>query len=232
MPWKYATKDTYKSTIRCEYCHKSYITKKRFEQHLITNHSCPVCPERFMGKKELSDHMKMHSQCESCNKWFKTYDSLFKHQSKTHDQCPKCLMFFMTFEKSLDHPNCNANRQKYKCNQCSKEYLSKTSLWQHKKSTHSSITYECYICNSIYNTRSAYKQHINFHEKKLPQCVVCKKYFHDSSTLSAHQKICNKYYCYRCHLEFTGKNNKERYDKHMQVHKQEGKIKLVITKKT
>lgn len=232
MPWKYASKNTNKPTIRCEYCHKAYISKKRFKQHLMTKHVCPACPERFMGKKELSDHMKSHSRCEACNKWFNTYNNLFKHQAKTHHQCSKCLMFFMTFEESQDHPNCNANRPKYKCDQCDKEYLSKTSLCQHKKNIHCGITHECYICHNIYTSKSAYKQHINFHERKLPQCIVCKKYFNNNSTLSAHKKICNTYYCYRCHLEFTGKNNKKRYDKHMQDHKQEGKIKLVIKKKS
>ena len=230
MPWKYPSKDTDKPTIRCEYCHKSYISKMRFKYHLMSKHVCPVCPERFMGKLDLADHMTKHSQCEACNEWFETYEKMFKHQAKKHYQCSKCRMFFNSIKESQEHPECTNNRRKYKCDQCDKVYLNKNSLYHHKQK-HKDIKLECHICGKVFDCRAPYKRHINFHTKPSYQCVVCKKYFNYADALNYHKKSCGKYYCYRCHQDFTGRDKEDRYNKHIQSHKQDDKIKLVITKK-
>ena len=230
MPWKYASKDTDKPTTRCEYCHKAYISKKYLKNHLMSKHICPVCPERFMGRNDLSNHMKTHSQCEACKDWFVTYEKMFKHQAKKHYQCPKCLMFFNSLEETHKHIDCSSNRPKHKCDQCDKEYLNKNSIYQHKQ-IHKGINIKCNICNKIFNNTDSYRRHINFHEKKLPQCMICKRYFSRRSALNDHIKRCNKHYCYYCHLDFTGKNNKVRYNEHMQSHKGNRKIKISINKK-
>ena len=108
---------------KCEFCSKSFRDKKRFENHLLKNHSlgwiwkCNICLKEFPHHRSLNAHKNSHldrpkrgQNKSSLNS--ETVTSIRKRRSEIHD-CKWCGKIYDTGQKLGGHIRfCENNPEK------------------------------------------------------------------------------------------------------------------------
>jgi len=97
---------------------------------------------------------------------------------------------------------------RFKCDQCDKDFPTKYSLQTHIK-VHTSLPHKCNQCDKMYITENSLKSHIaEMHLEKRLKCDECEKMFSTNGSLNHHKKrvhVLKSFKCDQC--KFRGKTN-------------------------
>ncbi len=105
-------------------------------------------------------------QCKACNAAFHQISQLRRHLIVTH-----------------------AKEKPFKCNQCSRTFVSKTNLNRHKNCHNGIRTFKCGQCESAFYNSTDLKGHIRTHTGEKPyKCQECPKAFAWSTNLTRHRR--------------------------------------------
>ncbi|KAI8127702.1 hypothetical protein FF38_11256 [Lucilia cuprina] len=184
--------------------------------------------------KTRTENSKYH-KCHICGRTYKTVHHLKVHlnyhkRRKVQGQGHTCRICGEEFrleilltEHMIEHKN---SRQIHKCEQCDKEFISKTALISHKR-IHQGEPLNCNECGKQFSGTYELKVHLRFHkrekqkeeQKELPakQCKICNKEFATQRYLNQHMNVhlderathkCN--YCEKEYVTQTALNNHKR----------------------
>ena len=176
--------------------------------HKDSKHKCDLCNMKFSHQTTLKTHIKhvhelaMDFHCGVCDFKTKTKDSLRRHftamHSKEEDQtCVQCNICNVTV-KSQKHLKSHIKKMheerkdKFTCNDCGKQLLSKLSFKLHREAIHEQKKYACDICDRKFTQKTPLNTHmkrIHFQEANY-NCSKCERPpFVTSEALKRHEKI-------------------------------------------
>ncbi|EDW34315.1 GL21642 [Drosophila persimilis] len=139
----------------CEQCGQFYDDEYAYNEHLDAHQErkemkmffpCTECPETFTKKTDLKQHRsQFHNgqwrqfKCSTCGKVFVSMDAKLRHEKAHENERPyPCLqcgkIFSCVSELSEHHATHTATNMKYKCEPCSKGFMTKPLLVAHKQS--------------------------------------------------------------------------------------------------
>ena len=178
------------SKIICELCGKFSNNKKSAHEHSkrhYTKHvQCDVCLKQLLPKT-IRAHMKRHHNteqvvhndiieeipCHACGKLFKNQSYVDLHFQRMH------------VEENRDRG------VTYRCRECGEAFYRKLQLTQHTLALHyTGKIYSCSICNMHFKKPYLLGSHQKIHhlERTPPsiECIVCKKFYTQESSLRKH----------------------------------------------
>jgi len=139
------------------------------------------------------------STIEEINKAFQS-DILQRKENWKH-LCHICDYATNKKYNLTSHLYVHAIGDRFKCDECDKDFASKNHLQQHIK-THSSYAHKCNQCGKMYNTVKNMKEHIKvMHSEKRLECDECEKLFSTISKLNYHKKgvhVLKSFKCDQC----------------------------------
>ncbi|KAH9523264.1 hypothetical protein Btru_066229, partial [Bulinus truncatus] len=165
---------------KCLLCNKSVRSnlKRHMMLHLVRKHyQCELCKKAFSNKHSLTGHLMLHIatelrplDCHICHKKFvdkfRLNRHLLRHSMEKHFQCEMCHVRFQD-----------------------------RFSWLRHKSARCGFTH-CQVCNKVFLTKQAYKQHKARHSvKKSYFCSICSKTFTNSKSLKWHELVHNQVQC-------------------------------------
>lgn len=213
--------------FECHYCGQTFSRKgslvAHFTRHLIlTEFICHICAQSFRRKDGLQRHVKnvhngdegieiklikpIHATreiekvitCQYCDLIFTSHRNLRMHKRKSHKES------IQTIQEDSMASRLSADKNRIKCTQCSRTFVSLRFLQSHEQS-HSKI-YACCICQKILANASNLREHEKLHKTKMEFCEICGKSFHQKTGILRHQRdthsITKKYKCNRCYRSF------------------------------
>ena len=87
---------------------------------------------------------------------------------------------------------------RFKCDQCEKDFSTKSDLKKHIK-THNSSPEKCNQCGKMYKTEASLKKHIDrTHSEKRLECDECEKLFSTVGRLNGHKKQVHVLKSFKC----------------------------------
>lgn len=179
--------------VICRHCGK-LLNKLAFNRHLEIHSGkdwiCNICDRKLATERALKVHITTHTG----NKPYK---------------CKQCSETFINKVVLERHMRFHGGETKvYRCDFCSKDLSSETSLKSHVQRVHETSA-QCELCKEIFPTRDHLKDHINtFHEPSI--CQHCNKSFALPRYLKMHEKLHEndstiKMQCQYCTKSFIGK---------------------------
>ena len=124
----------------CNFCEKSFVSNG----HLVTH-------KKYSHKEQRNNEIKMRriaakaseNPCAHCGKSFPIQSLLNQHLSDIHDdtrakelQCIDCLNWFGSKQLLNNHMKTHTGDRQYKCDFCSKTFLTNKSMGFHRKEMH------------------------------------------------------------------------------------------------
>lgn len=184
----------YKETLKA---HKAYYHREPIFEGL---HRCKYCPELFESKAQRSIHVRTHVydkpfSCVNCQKTFSTQVSLKKHQmNHTAVRAFQCDVCGKTFRRNtglrrhrLVH-TCSVDKH-FKCQNCEKSFVDKSSLKSHEKTQHKTWTFACHFCPKRFKALSVMRVHAKIHTRaKTHACSKCTLKFGTPLELKMHNR--------------------------------------------
>lgn len=145
---------------------------------------CTKCSASFSSKCKLDIHESGHTndlRCSLCTTVLKNFKNYEKHVANCKpfkcDICGKTIRFRPNFIKHMRIHNpkstdvdggTNKDRQKYKCELCTKEFTSWEYFKVHKKSHSADIDLKCQICGKVFSALACLKGHQKVHTGEKP----------------------------------------------------------------
>ena len=87
---------------------------------------------------------------------------------------------------------------RFKCDQCNKDFSVKVNLQKHVK-THNSCPQKCNQCGKMYRTETILKKHIvDMHLEKRLKCDECEKMYSTVARLNRHKKTVHVLKAFKC----------------------------------
>ncbi|XP_053699395.1 zinc finger protein 62 homolog [Sabethes cyaneus] len=141
-------------------------------------YSCDICGASYKSRGGLYQHKQIHTstsgdpkphKCDQCSSQFVYKRSLSAHKKKHLPSCSK-------MQKKNQDKN-TSGKPLYKCEICSKTYMSNRTLQEHRIIKHSSeqISYKCDICGNGYNRKGNLAIHMKIHTMttQSAECDIC-----------------------------------------------------------
>ncbi|XP_022213645.2 oocyte zinc finger protein XlCOF19 [Drosophila obscura] len=137
----------------CEQCGQFYDDEYSYNEHLDAHQErkemkmffpCTECPETFTKKTDLKQHRtrchigQRHFKCSTCGEVFVSMGAKLRHE-KAHENerpypCLQCGKIFTSVSDLSDHHAVHtATKMKFKCEPCSKDFMTKPLLMAHIK---------------------------------------------------------------------------------------------------
>ncbi|XP_067205495.1 PR domain zinc finger protein 5-like isoform X2 [Linepithema humile] len=184
-----------------------------------TKYECPICQVYFTRQGELKRHMVKHSdvrpyKCTICERAFKRSFELSSHMQIHRNvtyACKTCS-FTTTNKVSLRTHNRRVHQRdlRYRCEQCSKGFMSNYDLEDHKASHLDTKSFICEYCGLTFSQKTyliAHKRAIHEKRKTAPkqhQCDLCDKNFVSEHILRKHVSLhSQRFLCAQCGKEFA-----------------------------
>lgn len=161
-----------------------------------SDNTCSLPTERDKYISQFSGDQKMPIDENSSYKGLKcerslNLDSDFmgKLEILTELKPPSSPIFGKDLSNSSNLPKTKAERR-YKCENCGKSYVWKSSLVRHRKIHTGENPYRCNECGKNFHVRLSFIAHQRIHTGEKPyQCDCCGNCFRTKSSLTAHQII-------------------------------------------
>ncbi|VDP03507.1 unnamed protein product [Soboliphyme baturini] len=172
---------------------------------------CPFCDKRFRNDNSLKKHIvKKHPemvgfvQCNKCFKAVKNYSELPNHQCCMAHVCWQCtpIRNMITAER-LDNHRRKFHRgaqSGFKCNECSRKFLTPRKLRKHKKMAHIiRKPFKCQFCDDYFPTDTQAALHERIHTGKVKfECNICDYRANRFIRLTDHKRREHGYVCVIC----------------------------------
>nr|XP_032528380.1 zinc finger protein 83-like [Danaus plexippus plexippus] len=190
----------------CDLCGRIFTRKHNLVSHMIVVHlqagkqniTCNLCDRKFNIERNLKRHMKHkhtvvdYSTCDICKKNFKDKGLLASHIETVH-----LTNFSVATENYKENKSdkllkswseIHKDKSVFKCNICSKIYLSSQSLKRHTRTLHGDKNY-CKYCSKF--IKDDIEKHINNchknnEDKYIFKCEVCNAIFEYEHSLRGH----------------------------------------------
>ena len=96
-----------------------------------------------------------------------------------------------TIHENKKIANPSKSVKEFKCDSCSKSFVSLSNLQRHEKTIHEGTKYQCEICQNLYHSVAQLSMHFDaIHKKKKDfRCELCGKQCAWKSNLKRHLKI-------------------------------------------
>ncbi|KAL4703831.1 hypothetical protein ACJJTC_016798 [Scirpophaga incertulas] len=161
---------------------------------------CHICHLTFGNKKEFDSHYVKHGvsnndlvyTCVVCYKEFVGYPSFrghcyLVHVNKDKYKCEHCSRLFSKHCVLQAHMK-NVHETNYKCEICQKEFNSKKELAIHKSlhKTQYSPPYDCHVCGEKLETTDDCEYHVDDHCSMFYSCPICNEEIVDIQNASCH----------------------------------------------
>ena len=171
------------------------ICKERIQRTSLTRHmwrhdksslkKCFICQQKLSSMYALKEHViAKHSRierfhCSYCPKSFVRPSYMRRHESLIHKKktvvrkyspCPVCEKSINAYFIKIHIATVHEKFRPFKCGECTRGFLDRKSLAEHKGAMHSSekYPYECVPCGWSTAYSSNYKRHVksNLHKKR------------------------------------------------------------------
>ncbi|XP_023717675.1 zinc finger protein 2 homolog isoform X5 [Cryptotermes secundus] len=215
----------------CSTCSMCFETSELLASHMSTHEqlfpfSCDVYNNKFTSSQEVMAQteirgMEKRFYCNFCD-YATAYEYRLELHYKKHSHeftCNTCGKSFHSEVELQKHATMHVLRKSYRCDVCSRQYLNKKKLVEHKKLSHSDAkgnmeTHNCVTCGKSFLYKSTLLLHQASHTGEKPytceQCGVTFRYKHGlySHKRSLHPKVklekeinkcevCGKAYAYK-----------------------------------
>lgn len=244
----------------CSRCQEIFSSKKELIEHrrlvhpttqnssenVVRGPKCVKCFRTFATPELLQEHCEVSKhptqvQCTWCAEKFSSHNDLQTHRRHTHlskPACNQCKLNFATKAELAAHRK-STHPKALTCHVCGDTFQSRVRLLIHRKDTHLEKTYTCTLCDKMFITRAALKEHqaqhlddpnvkreINASDvkqtrvKKVYVCEKCGRVIKTRTGLLHHLKSHGrqKMTCEKCGRLFHFKHSLER---HMATHSTE-----------
>ena len=174
-------------TRKCDICGNGQFRFSAMKIHMLYKHfHCFECEKDFKGHAETLKHLKqVHPKkstkfmektflCSFCPISSKSKGVLDEHLMTIHSFCPSCQVDLKRNEDLFDHMK-EMHKEEYRCDMCNKRFVSKHSLGQHSRKSHSAFGFYCGTCGHRAITLPSLEDHKNaVHlNKKQFKCDQC-----------------------------------------------------------
>ncbi|XP_076996286.1 PR domain zinc finger protein 5 isoform X1 [Tamandua tetradactyla] len=223
-----------KRPYNCEICNKSFKRLDQVGAHKVIHsedkpYKCKLCGKGFAHRNVYKNHKKTHSeerpfQCEECKALFRTPFSLQRHllthNSERTFKCHHCDATFKRKDTLNVHVQVVHERhKKYRCELCSKAFVTPSVLRSHKKTHTGEKEKICPYCGQKFASSGTLRVHIRSHTGERPyQCPYCEKGFSKNDGLKMHIRTHTRekpYKCSECSKAFSQKRG---LDEHTRTH--------------
>ena len=187
---------------------KSKVVRKRKKKSIVWEH--------FQHCSETGKCV-----CTHCFQIFTTNNgstsAMLKHLLVTHqdklslDQLPSNYSIIVDKEQKLDtaQSNCNLSIDGLKCNECGKEFATKSSARNHWRCVHSTMKpFTCPICNKNFIRKECFNTHVSSHTNiniRKFMCSECGKTFNRRHSRDIHERVHRndlRFPCQHCDKKF------------------------------
>ncbi|XP_070210970.1 zinc finger protein ZFP2-like isoform X2 [Littorina saxatilis] len=203
--------------VQCKTCGKWLSSPDALKNHQRGLHgtekpfSCEECGMMFGFYHSYKLHRLKHSgarphSCPHCAKSYLTVSHMKAHIDRAHVgsggrggrgaanyQCETCGRAFTSATGLKMHSFRHSNNKPFHCTVCSKGFPSKSSLFAHSKTVHTSErNFQCDVCHKFFKSEQILKMHQRRHDPKQNAryvCDVCGRQFHFQSSLKAHATV-------------------------------------------
>ena len=212
--------------FKCRKCHVQFITKIRFDMHILSSHEdirtdknlgmvlykCKMCPYRSIYNNALSKHKstwhkeRIWHNCDICEYRTALKECLTQHILSIHEGvryiCELCDYQGSSVKAIKFHIKVKHEGLRFSCSQCKFKAKHRTTLKLHIESKHSDIKYRCDKCGY---EKSSSRCRVN-HSGIKYFCDQCDVQFTQQSSLKVHLRIKhegNIYNCEKCEYKST-----------------------------
>ncbi|XP_033231820.1 zinc finger protein 257-like [Belonocnema kinseyi] len=171
----------------CEKCGRTYKTKyhmnyhQKFECGVMPQFSCDFCNQLFKRKSVMNAHVRrihhktksktLNYKCEKCSRSYNWLGSLTRHKTLVHAvEKPQFICDFCGHKsnrkcnlvKHITSRHSQTFKSRNKCDICSRNYLSLSGLYQHKRIEHAALKpqFNCAICDFKTKRKDYLSNHI------------------------------------------------------------------------
>lgn len=178
----------------CRHCCKTFPGRGRLVEHVRSDHPdvefrCELCGASFRSSTALRMHREVHATgrshaCRFCGENFQGRLLLIVHMRKTHIR--------------------------YRCRQCGKAFVHRTSLQKHSEVHRPDKIHKCRHCDKAFANelnRTCHERRCHDDDRR-PRCATCQRTFASGSSLKRHMETHltkrDSYKCRYCARIFAG----------------------------
>lgn len=187
----------------CVYCNMTFTSQKEQKEHESSAHSdnktmalpsCEICQTKCwaVSNKFENNDESVHL-CDECGQSFQRRFLLCIHIATVHVKnelkCAKCDYVFYMKRNLLRHQR--QSHGAFKCDFCTKEFLTKSRLRLHIRRIHETKSASvCETCGKTFTHAGYLQRHIQaVHDKRSFACSKCPKVYMSLYMLRFHEEI-------------------------------------------
>ena len=194
--------------LQCPACSLRFSRMSHLHHHArqhhpdFTNFPCQYCGAISPTVEALHSHIKVHHgdrlglpaafTCEVCQEAFHTGKALARHRFSRHPGTAECGICGAQVGRRYLSKHINAVHTKekvHKCNQCDKDFYSRTSLTGHQKRQHGPRKHLCHLCGKGYVHNVELQRHLKAHRNQRDfKCDFCGRSFLKAVDLTYHRR--------------------------------------------